>query len=189
MMEILKNNVKIIAILIIIFIAIFMLIPTNKTPEIYQDKTPKLDIREYLNGNLKAWGMLKNRKGEVTRKFVVDMKGTWDNNSGVLEEYFTFDDGEKSQRIWKINFIDNNNFEAVADDVIGKAVGSQYGNAVQMKYVLDLEVDKEKGTKYKVNLDDWMYLVEDDILINESTIKKFGISFAKLTIFFQKIDE
>lgn len=162
---------------------------SNITPKNYINNEPKLDIRQYLNGKVKAWGMLENRKGEITRRFIVDMEGKWQGNEGVLEEYFTFDDGEKSERIWRIKFSDDNNFTATADDVIGKAKGEQYGNAMRMKYVLDLVVDKEKGTKYKVSLDDWMYLLEDDILVNKSEIKKFGIVFGKLTIFFQKINE
>ncbi|MFT5703753.1 MAG: hypothetical protein ACI9TO_001131 [Rickettsiales bacterium] len=159
------------------------------TPKDYQANSPKLDIREYLNGKIKAWGMLEDRSGKVTRRFVVDMEGKWNGNEGVLEEYFTFDDGEKSERIWTIKFSDDNNFTASAGDVIGEAKGSQYGNAMRMKYVLDLVVDKETGAKYKVTLDDWMYLLDDKILVNKSTIKKFGITFGKLTIFFQKIDE
>ena len=156
------------------------------TPKNYQANEPKLDIRNYLNGQVKAWGMLENRSGEVTRRFVVDMQGTWQGNNGVLKEYFTFDDGEKSERIWTINFTDKHNFTATAADVIGIAKGSQYGNAMQMEYVLDLVVDKEKQTKYKVTLDDWMYLLDEKTLVNKSTIKKFGITFGKLTIFFQK---
>ena len=119
----------------------------------------------------------------------MEMKGKWNQNEGVLEEYFTFDDGEKSERIWKIKFTDNHNFTATAGDVVGTAKGSQYGNAMQMVYVLNLEVDKKKQTRYKVTLDDWMYLLDDDILLNKSTIKKFGIVFGKLTIFFQKLSE
>lgn len=155
-------------------------------PKDYQANNPKLDIRQYLNGKVKAWGMLENRKGEITRRFVVEMEGKFNGDEGILEEYFTFDDGEKSQRIWTIKFSDNHNFTATADDVVGKAIGSQYGNAMQMEYVLDLEVDKAKQTRYNVTLDDWMYLLDDKVLVNKSTIKKFGITFAKLTIFFQK---
>jgi hypothetical protein len=155
-------------------------------PKDYKENNPKLDIRSYLNGKVKAWGMLEDRSGKVTRRFTVEMEGKWNGNEGVLEEYFTFDDGEKSERIWTIKFSDDHNFIASAGDVIGKAKGSQYGNAMQMEYVLDLEVDKEKETRYKVSLDDWMYLLDDNILVNKSTIKKFGITFGKLTIFFQK---
>ena len=159
---------------------------SNITPKHYQSLEPILDIREFLNGKVKAWGMLEDRNGKVTRRFIVDMEGKWQGNTGVLEEYFTFDDGEKSERIWTINFSDNHNFTATAADVVGIAKGSQYGNAMQMEYVLDLEVDKEKQTRYNVTLDDWMYLLDQKTLVNKSTIKKFGITFGKLTIFFQK---
>lgn len=175
--------------ILIILLSMTLLSCSNIKPKDYQDNNPKLDIRDYLNGKIKAWGMLEDRSGRITRRFTVDMEGKWNGNEGVLEEYFTFDDGEKSKRIWTIAFSDENNFTASAADVIGEAKGSQYGNAMRMNYVLDLVVDQEKGTKYKVSLDDWMYLLDDKTLVNKSTIKKFGITFAKLTIFFKKIDE
>lgn len=157
------------------------------TPEDYKDQSPKLDIRKYLNGKVKAWGVLEDRSGKITRRFVVDITGTWKGNKGVLEEYFTFDDGEKQSRTWTIVFDNNDSFTATAGDVVGKAKGSQHGNAMRMNYVLDLEVDK-KGTRYNVSLDDWMYLIDEKTLVNKSTINKFGITFARLTIFFQKLD-
>lgn len=172
----------------IIILSMSLLSCSKITPKHYQSNSPQLDIRQYLNGKIKAWGMLEDRSGKITRRFTVEMEGKWKGNEGVLEEYFTFDDGEKSERIWTIAFSDDHHFTAKAADVVGQAKGSQYGNAMQMNYVLDLEVDKEKKTRYNVSLDDWMYLLEDDILVNKSTIKKFGITFGKLTIFFKKID-
>jgi len=172
-------------ILISFFMSIFSC--SNIKPKDYQANGPKLDIRQYLNGKVKAWGILEDRSGKVTRRFVVDMTGKWQGNEGVLEEYFVFDDGEKSERIWTIKFEDDHNFSATAGDVVGEAKGEQYGNAMRMKYVLDLEVDK--GKRYKVNLDDWMYLLDEKTLVNKSTIKKFGITFGKLTIFFKKLDD
>ena len=159
---------------------------SKKTPKDYQNNSPKLDIRQFLDGKVEAWGILENKSGKITRRFNVKMEGKWQGNKGVLEEHFTFDDGEKSERIWTIEFQDDNNFTAFADDVVGKAKGSQYGNALQMKYVLDLEVDKDKKTRYNMVLDDWMYLLDEKTLVNKSEIKKFGITFAKLTIFFRK---
>ena len=154
------------------------------TPKDYLNTEPKLDIRQYLSGDIKAWGILQDRKGKVTRKFVVEMTGVWDGDNGTLTEHFEFDDGQKDKRIWKINFSDDNNFTATAGDVVGNAIGSQYGSAMQMDYILDLEVDE--GKRYKVKLDDWMYLIDEKTLVNKSKIKKFGITFATLTIFFQK---
>ncbi|MES2678220.1 MAG: DUF3833 domain-containing protein [Pseudomonadota bacterium] len=154
------------------------------TPQDYAQNEPKLDIRKYLSGNVKAWGILEDRSGKITRRFTVDMIGTWNGNKGVLDEKFIFDDGEKSARIWTIEVSDNNNFTATAADVVGKAIGKQYGNTIQMAYTLDLEV--AKGKRYNVVLDDWMYLLDEKTLVNKSEIKKFGITFGKLTIFFKK---
>ena len=155
-------------------------------PKDYQTNDPKLDIRNYLQGKVKAWGIIENMSGKITRRFTVEMQGKWSNDQGTLEEYFIFDNGEESKRTWTVQFKNNHNFTATANDVVGIACGSQYGNSMNMKYVLNLEIDKEKRKKYKVNLDDWMYLIDQTMLINKSTIKKFGITFAKLTIFFQK---
>ena len=155
-------------------------------PKIYSEEKPKLDIRKYLDGHIIAWGMLENYRGKVTSRFTVDMHASWEGDKGVLKEYFTFASGEKSERIWHIEFSDDNNFTATAADVIGTAKGEQYGNVMRMNYVLDLEVGDKN---YHVKLDDWMYLIDDKILINKSKIKKFGVTVAKLTIFFQKVDE
>lgn len=167
----------------LLFISLLMLFGCGKDVSQYTKNTPKLDLRTYLNGKTKAWGILESRGGVVKRRFVVEMETVWNGNSGVLTEHFTFDDGEKSERTWTITYQDDNNFTATAGDVIGKAVGKQYGNALQMKYILDLKVGK---TNYKVTLDDWMFQLDDKHLVNKSEIKKFGITVARLTIFFER---
>jgi len=170
-----------------LFLIISLMSCSKISPKNYQNNTPNLDIKKYLNGKVKAWGTLEDRSGKITRRFTVDMVGKWNENEGVLQEYFEFDDAKKDSRTWKIKFSDQNNFTATAGDVVGVAKGEQYGNAMRMKYVLDLRL--ENGKNYHVSLDDWMYLIDEKTLINKSTIKKFGITFGKLTIFFQKIDE
>ena len=172
---------------LLLSLLIMTLFSCNKNqPEDYKNNSPTLDIREYLNGKIKAWGIVESRSGKIIRRFTVNMNGSWKNNEGILDEYFKFDDGELSERKWKIKFKNNHEFTATADDVIGVAKGKQFGNSLQMKYVLDLKMDN--GKSYKVNLDDWMYLIDEKTLINKSKIKKFGINFAYLTIMFQKID-
>ena len=37
-------------------------------PEDFKDQKPRLIIEEYLSGNVKAWGILQNRSGKVTRQ-------------------------------------------------------------------------------------------------------------------------
>ncbi len=47
-------------------------------PEDFKDQKPRLIIEEYLSGNVKAWGILQNRSGKVTRQFSADLNGKWD---------------------------------------------------------------------------------------------------------------
>jgi hypothetical protein len=55
---------------------------------------------------------------------------------------------------------------------------------MRMNYVLTIPVDNRK---IDVKINDWMYLVDNDSLINVSELKKFGFKVATLTIGFKKI--
>ena len=55
-------------------------------PEDFKDQEPKLIIEEFLKGNVKAYGVLQNRGGKVTRQFSADLNGKWDGNQLILDE-------------------------------------------------------------------------------------------------------
>lgn len=152
--------------------------------KIYSNNSPKLNIFDYFDGELEAYGILQDRSGKVTRSFTVKMTGVVKNNQLKLQEYFVFDDGERQERLWVINKVDDNNFTATAGDVVGQANGKQYGNAVNMKYILTIPYKK---TSINVSIDDWMYLIDNESLMNVSKIKKFGFTVAKLSIGFKKL--
>ncbi len=154
-------------------------------PKIYEKNSPKLDIRQYLNGNLEAQGILQDRSGAVIKSFVVKMRGSWQGNKGRLEEHFVFSDGKTDERIWEIEVIDDNNFKARAHDTVGFAKGEQYGNAVKMAYVLQVPVDEKI---YDIELTDWIYLIDEKNAINVSQMTKFGLKVGTLTISFKKLD-
>lgn len=149
----------------------------------YQETKPVMDIKEYFTGPIKAWGIVQNRKGEVIRRFDVNMVGSWEGDVGTLDEDFTYYDGETQKRIWTITKIANKNYEGTADDILGTAIGRTEGSAVRWAYEMNLPVD---GTTYKIKFDDWMFLMNDDILINRSYLKKFGITVGEVTLVMQK---
>ena len=72
-------------------------------PEDFKDQKPRLIIEEFLNGNVKAYGVLQNRGGKVTRQFSADLDGKWDGKQLILDEKFNWSDGEVQTRQWKIN--------------------------------------------------------------------------------------
>ena len=117
-------------------------------PEDFKNKEPRLIIEEYLSGNVKAWGVLQNRSGKVTRQFSADLDGTWDGKQLILKEKFNWDDGEVQNREWTINKIDENNYEGTAGDVVGKAKGYSYGPAFKFEYVLLVPVKRQRDENY-----------------------------------------
>ncbi len=152
-------------------------------PEDFKDKEPRLIIEDYFLGNVKAWGVLKNRFGKVTRQFYADLNGSWDGKQLVLKEKFNWDDGEIQNREWVINKINENNYEGTAGDVVGKAIGYSYGPVFKFEYVLLVPV---KGREMKITFDDWIFKQDERVAINRATMTKFGIKVAELTVVFVK---
>ena len=149
----------------------------------YQAERPELRLEEYFNGTLDAWGMFQKRDGTVVRRFKVVIDARWEGGSGVLDENFTYSDGTRQRRVWKITRTDDNTYSGRADDVVGVAEGRVSGNSLRWVYTLSLPVD---GKVYEVQFDDWMYLQEDGVMLNRSVMKKFGFRVGEVTLFFKK---
>jgi len=171
---------------LLIITILFITSCTNKQsmePEDFKNQKPRLIIEEYLSGNVKAWGMLQNRSGKVTRQFSADLDGKWDGKKLILDEKFNWTDGEIQTRQWQIIKIDENNYEGTAGDVVGKAKGYSYGPAFKFEYVLIVPV---KGREIKIKFDDWIFLQNEKVAINRAKMTKFGIKVAELTVVFIK---
>lgn len=149
----------------------------------YRDMQPVLDLREYFDGNITAWGQFQDRSGKVIKRFRVDMTGSWTEKTGTLEEHFTYDDGSRETRIWTITHHGNGRYSGRASDVVGEAKGISSGPALQWSYTLALPVN---GKTYNVQFDDWMYLQDNQMLINRAVMSKFGLRLGEVTLFFRK---
>lgn len=151
--------------------------------ERYRAEQPKLDIKTYLNGALDAWGLFQGRSGEVQKRFHVAIDARWTGDTGVLDERFTWSDGTTSRRVWTLTLQPDGTFRGRADDVIGEAVGEIAGNALRWRYVLALPVD---GKVYHVDFDDWMFLMDDKVMLNRSIMSKWGFRLGEVTLTFVK---
>ena len=155
----------------------------NMKPIDFKDQKPRLIIEDYLSGNVKAWGILQNRSGKVTRQFSAALNGKWNGKQLILDEEFIWTDGEIQKRQWKINKIDEHNYEGTAGDVVGTAKGYSYGPAFKFEYVLLVPI---KGKEIKITFDDWIFMQDERVAINRATMTKFGIKVAELTVMFIK---
>lgn len=155
---------------------------TAPSPQDYAAERPLLDLRTYFTGTVDGWGTVKDRNGKVTRRFTVEIICSWDGDNGTLDERFVWSDGQKETRVWKIRK-QGDRYIGTAGDVVGEATGVAAGNALQWRYVLALPPSLGG---YHVNMDDWMWLVDDKTLANQTVMRKFGIKFAEINIFFRR---
>ncbi len=152
-------------------------------PADYAAEKPALDLMTYFNGTVDAWGMFQDRSGKVVKRFTVVMRCRWDGDTGVLDEDFTYSDGTTQKRIWTLKKVGANRYVGTADDVIGEASGETGGNAFNWKYVLAMPVD---GKVYHVNFDDWMFQMDDQVMLNRAVMSKFGFRLGEITLAFRK---
>jgi hypothetical protein len=149
----------------------------------YQAEKPKLELDQFLNGELEAFGIVQNRSGEVVKRFRCHMAAKWEMVNqvlqGTIDETFYYSDGTTSKRIWVLNKTADNKYKGTAGDVIGEATGETSGNAFNWKYVLDVPLDS--GTIH-LTMDDWMYLINDKVIINKTQMKKFGFKVGEVTL-------
>ena len=150
----------------------------------YKDMQPAMDLQEYFNGSIKAWGIVQDWRGRVVSRFDVEMTGSWEGDIGTLKEHFDYYDEDKQQeRVWTISKVSNDRYVGTASDILDKASGTISGNAMRWSYIMDLPVG---DTTYRITFDDWMWRMNDGVLINRSYLKKFGFTVAELTLFMQK---
>ena len=148
----------------------------------YTQEKPKFDLQQYFNGRVIAHGIVQDRSGKVIRRMTVDMKCTWVGDTGTLDEDFTYADGKKERRVWTIKK-QGDRYIGTAADVVGEAIGAAAGNALNWKYVLALPVDDKV---YNVDFDDWMWQLDDKVMMNRAVFSKFGFRLGEVLITFYK---
>ncbi|MFC7294555.1 DUF3833 domain-containing protein [Marinobacter aromaticivorans] len=151
----------------------------------YAERSPRLTPQTFFSGELSARGVVKDMSGEVIRTFDADITASWDAAGvGTLDEVFRFDDGEVQTRVWTLTPSDNgDSYHAGAGDVAEPGTMRWSGNTLHMNYVLRIAYGD--GT-LDVRMNDWMYLITPDTLINQTTMSKWGIDVGEIVLVIQK---
>lgn len=154
--------------------------------EDYRGMQPPLDLRRFFNGHLVAHGQFQDRSGKVVKRFTVDMTGSWQGNEGSLDEHFRYDDGSTQRRTWQLSALPDGYYRGRAADIDGEARGRVVGPALHWQYTLLLPV---KGHDYHVHMNDWMYLQDENTLINRTEMSKFDLRLGEVTLFIRRVEE
>ncbi len=146
-------------------------------------KSDDFRIEDYFDGTVTAEGLVEDRFGKVRRKFAVTIDGHAEGDVFLLDERFTFDDGEISTRIWQVRETAPGRYEGRADDVVGTATGIAEGRELTWTYSLRLPIGKRVWT---VDFYDKMYLRDDGVMINIAEMRKWGLTLGRITIAFRR---
>ena len=149
----------------------------------YKQSTPEFILEEYFNGKTVAYGVFENRSGEVINQFKVNITGSVEGDVLTLDEDFIYKNGNVDKRLWKINILPDGQYEGTTNGVVGTASGRRSGNAFNWIYVFDLPVG---DTSYKLKFDDWMFLQDENVMINRAFVTKWGFKVGSVTLSFYK---
>ena len=177
------KTIRLTVLIISLFFTVSCINNNSMKPTDFKNTEPSMTIENYFDGPVKAWGLLQDRSGKVTRQFKADMMGSFEGDILTLKEDFYWTDGEKQTRQWTMKKMDDHHYEATASDVVGTAKGFSYGPTFKLEYFLLIPI---KGKNIKIKFDDWIFMQDDKVAINRATMTKFGIKVAELTVMFVK---
>ena len=148
----------------------------------YAAEKPALDLARFFAGQTTAWGMFQGRGGEVDKRFTVRIDGTVSDRQLVLDEHFAYSDGTTQERRWTLLRQPDGTWRGTAPDVVGEAIGRVAGNALNWRYTLRVPV---KDSTYDFQFDDWMFLIDEQTMVNRASMSKFGVEVGQVTLFFR----
>ena len=153
-------------------------------PASYSNQTPQFVLEEFFDGNVNVWGIVQNRSGNVVQRFNVDIAGNLEGNTLTLDETFNYRFGAGvDKRVWVIERHADGTYTGMADDILPGATGRSYGNAFKWTYEMNLPVNDKS---YRVRFNDWIWAFDDNTIMNRAYIRKFGLTFAEVTLFMQR---
>jgi hypothetical protein len=161
---------------------------TSVDPQSYRSETPAFELQRYFDGTVEGHGMVLDRGGRVQRRFVVKIQANWNGDVGTLDEDFVWSDGERERRIWSLRRVGSEGgttrWTGTAAGVVGEAQGVASGNALAWSYAFDLPT--ASGRTFRVDFEDWMFLIDERVMLNRALISYYGIRVGEVLISFRK---
>jgi hypothetical protein len=153
-------------------------------PESFAGASPHFEPDKFFEGPTRSWGVIEDRSGRPISRFRTEMMGHREGDVLVIVQDFTFEDGRRQQRVWRLRRLDEHRFEATANDVVGVSRGEAYGNTFHWEYTLALRPGNPlANVRFKL----WMYLQADgETMINRVVISKLGVTVAETTEHFHR---
>lgn len=151
-----------------------------------RNETAHFDLLAWFEGETEAEGVFEDRRGRVKRRFRVAMTGRPIPDGLILEEHFVFDDGEHQERTWRLTRGDGLTFDGTCHDAVSRAEGRFATGVAYLKSELRLAVG---ARQIAMKFDDAFFDIGKGMVLNRSTVSKWGIRVGQVLILFRKRDQ
>ena len=149
----------------------------------YAAEKPVLDLTTLLQRHARSrTACSPTASGKVQRRFIVQMKGTWQGNEGVLDEDFTYSDGKtRSAASGACTQAARRPLHRHAPTTWSARprAGRRQCAALALH-----AAPAGRRHAYEVQFDDWMYLMDERVMLNKAVMSKFGIRLGEVTLSF-----
>lgn len=115
-------------------------------------------------------------------KFSVVIDGSWDGKILTLVEDFTYTDGTKERKTWRLTKTAEGLYGGEREDVIDTADIRQDGAGVRLDYYVTLSTGLGA---IDVRFQDLLYLRDDGTIANIAVVSKFGLRVGRVHITMQ----
>jgi hypothetical protein len=145
-------------------------------PEAFADTTPAFDPLTFWTGRTTSWGVIENRNGAPAAIVTTSTVATPDGPDALNMTQHVLTGGQDTTRTWHMRRLGNNHFQATANDMVGVAQGTASGRTFHWTWATH-----PNNPATNLTMEQWMYLADNNTLMNRTIITKLGIRLAEVT--------
>jgi hypothetical protein len=159
--------------------------------ERYKDLKPTMNFEKFFSNKLIAYGSVYDFFGRLDRRFIIkseQIDNPKKDGKTLYKQSIEYLDTGKIEQMKAYAIFDKNNknsFTYKDNMMVSEATYEQSGNAAHVSY--DLKIKRDDGSTIIVSNDDWIYMMNNDRLVNNIKVKKFGITVAQIIMNIEKV--
>jgi len=145
---------------------------------------PALTLETVLHGETAVWGMFQDRFGVPRQTFRAHISGQWEETTQrlTLTEDFTVLGGETTRRVWTLTKRGDGVYQGDANDLVNGVDVWTGGAAARMRYRMRVPIG---GRAWALSFDDWLFRIDERVILNRATVTKVGITLGTVTSVFE----
>jgi hypothetical protein len=120
----------------------------------------------------------------VRRDFKVRLTGRWDGHRLTLIEDFTYSDGVKNRKTWRMTKTGEGRYTGTREDVVGTATVKVSGQTARFSYLVD--IDEGPGQNIVRFYDTLRFAADNKTMKNTALVTKYGLPVARVRVDFRR---